>query len=135
MWIPRTSEETQKWQDSTAHEARVQSLIYAGGCWLAIAALLAGGCMAGANFGIIAQDSVSGGSFWSRLPSFALPGIPVAYWLFRRNVREELARAKYMTICPKCEKADDNNEGQACDCGGTFVAQSSVRWVDDEQKT
>src|ERR1017187_4033577 len=104
MWIPRTPEETQKWQDSTAREARFQGLIYAGGCWLGIAALLAGGCMAGANAGLIAQDSVSGGSFWSRLPIFALPGIPVAYWLYRRTVRQELARVKYMTICPKCEK-------------------------------
>lgn len=133
--MPRTPEETQKWQDSTAREARFQGFIYAGGCWLGIAALLAGGCMAGANLGVIAQDSVSSGSFWSRLPIFALPGIPVAYWLFRRTVREELSRAKYMTICPKCEKADENTEGQTCDCGGTFVAQSSVRWVEDEPKT
>ena len=134
MWIPRTPEEKLKWQASTAREAHFQGLLYAGLCWLGIAAVLAGGLMAGANAGIVVQGSVSGGSFWSRLPIFALPGIPIAFWLYRREVKQQFQRAACMTICPKCEVANEHNEGASCPCGGTFVLQSSVRWVDEEPK-
>jgi hypothetical protein len=134
MWTPRTPEQILKWQASATREARFQASLYAGLCWFGIAAALAGGWMAGANAGLIAQDSIAAGSFWHRFPIYALPGIPVAYWLYRRTFRLELQRATYMTICPKCDTADESNEGQTCDCGGTFVTQSSVRWVEDEPK-
>jgi hypothetical protein len=95
-------------------------------------AILAGGWIAGGRAGVIAQDSVASGSFWSRFPIFALAGLPVAYWLFRRESGRELEHAKRTTICPKCETAGEGNAEATCECGGSFVLQSTVRWVDDE---
>ena len=62
-------------------------------------------------------------------------GIPVAFWTYRREFRKNLRQAADMTICPKCDAAGQDNAGAACDCGGTLVAQSSVRRVDDERLT
>ena len=132
MWIPRTPEEITKWHAATQREARSAGWLVAGLSWLGLTAILAGGWIAGGRAGVIAQDSVAGGSFWSRFPIFAVAGLPVAYWLFRRESRRELESALQMTICPKCETAGEGNADTVCQCGGTFVLQSTVRWVYDE---
>ena len=134
MWTPRTEKEIEQWHASTKRDAKFQASIFSGGVWLGLSAILAAGWIAGGKAGLVAQDSVAPASFWSRLPIFLLVGLPVAVWMFRREYKKELARAKYMTICPKCETADENNEGQVCSCGANFVAQSSVRWVEEESK-
>lgn len=133
MWVNRTSEETEKWKAAAAREARFHGLLFAGGCWLVITPILAGGWIAGGRMGVVAQDSVAAGSFWTRLPIFALLGLPVAYWLFRHERSKSLASSAQMTICPKCDTAGEGNVDAGCECGGNFVLQSSVRWVDEEE--
>ena len=130
MWVARTPEEVKKWHQSTKRDARLDGWILGGGCWLGLTALLAGGLIVGGRSGIVAQDSVGGGSFWMRFPPFALGMVPFGYWLYRREVAEKIARALQMTICPKCDTAGELNAGVACSCGGTFVLQSTVRWED-----
>src|SRR6266850_1199106 len=98
MWIQRTPEEVTKWHMSTTREARTHGLFVAGLSWLGITVVLAGGWIAGGRMGVVAQDSVSGGSFWSRFPIFAVVGLPIAFWLFRRESRSELDRSLQMTI-------------------------------------
>jgi hypothetical protein len=132
MWIPRTPEEVEKWHAASQREARSHGWLIAGLSWLGIVVVLAGGWIAGGRAGVIAQDSVAGGSFWIRFPIFAIAGLPVAYWLYRRESRRELESALQMTICPKCETAGEDNAGAACPCGCTFVLQSTVRWEDSE---
>jgi hypothetical protein len=131
MWIPRTPEEIMKWHAATKREARSAGWLMAGLSWLGITALLAGGWIAGGRAGFITQDSVAGGSFWSRFPIFAVAGLPVAYWLFRRESRREFENAMQMTICPKCEATGEGNAGAVCQCDGTFVLQSRVRWEEE----
>jgi hypothetical protein len=131
MWVPRTPEEITEWNVATAREARTQGLIFASCAWIGIAALLAGGWVVSRS-GVVVQGAVSGGGFWSRFPLFALFGLPIAYWMFRRTRREELKRAEIMTVCPKCDTAAEANAGAACECGEKFVLQSTVRWVDEE---
>jgi hypothetical protein len=132
MWIPRTPEEAKKWHATTVREARTAGLFIAGLVWLGLTVLLAGGWIAGGRAGVIAQVSVSEGSFWGRLPIFALAGLPVAFYLFRREQSKELEHSTNMTICPKCDTAGEGNAETPCNCGGTFVLQSTVRWLDDE---
>ena len=132
MWIPRTPEEVTKWHIATQREARMHGWLIAGLVWLILTAILAGGWIAGGRAGVIAQDSVAGGSFWSRFPIFAIAGLPVAYFLYRRESRRELANSLQMTICPKCETAGEGNAEVTCGCGGIYVLQSTVRWTDDE---
>jgi len=131
MWVPRTSEEVNNWHAATKREARTHGLLMAGLVWAGITALLAGGWIAGGRAGVIAQNGVAGGTFWTRVPIFAVLAVPFAFWLFRRESRRELERAANMTICPQCDTAGELNTGAACDCGGTFVLQSTVRWVDE----
>jgi hypothetical protein len=133
MWVARTPEEVAKWESASAREARTQGLLTAGGLWLILTPILAGGWIAGARMGVVAQDSAAAGSFWSRLPIFAVVDLPFAYWLFRHERRKQIARSREMTICPKCDTAGEGNAGEACNCGGSFVLQSSVRWVDDPE--
>src|SRR5689334_10053650 len=109
MWIPRTPEEITKWHAATQREARMAGWLIAGLAWLIITALLAGGWIMGGRAGFLPENSVAAGSFWSRFPIFALAGLPVAYWLFRRESNRELESAKQMTICPKCETAGEGN--------------------------
>ena len=71
------------------------------------------------------------GSFWVRLPILAVLAAPFAYWFYRHEMRKELAKAIRRTICPTCDIAGDGNAGQACRCGDTYVAQCSMKWVDE----
>ena len=132
MWVQRTEQEIAEWNLATAREARTQGLVFAGFSWLGITAILAGGWIAGGRAGVVAQGAVAGGGFWSRFPIFALVGLPVAYWMFRRTRREELKRARLMTICAKCDTAGEENAEAHCECGGKFVLQSTLRWVDQD---
>jgi hypothetical protein len=129
MWVQRTPDEMTKWHMAAAREARMSGLLVAGLSWLGITAILSGGWMA-SRWGVVAQDSVAAGSFCSRFPMFAVAGLPIAFWLFRRESRKELERSAQMTICPKCETAGESNAEAVCDCGGRFVLQSNVRWID-----
>lgn len=56
-----------------------------------------------------------------------LPAAYVAYLWERGN---ELAKQRARTICPKCELAGLANVGADCACGGSYVAASTVKWVD-----
>ncbi len=135
MWIARTQEEVTKWHAATKREARSAGWLIAGLSWLGITALLAGGWIVGGRAGFITENSVAAGSFWSRFPIFAIAGLPVAYWLFRRESARELESSMQMSICPKCEATGEGNAGTPCECGGSYVRQSTVRWVDDEPST
>jgi hypothetical protein len=135
MWIPRTPEEVAKWHTATVREARSAGWLIAGLSWLGITALLAGGWIVGGRAGFITENSVAAGSFWSRFPVFAIAGLPVVYWLLRRESARELQRAVQMTICPKCEATGEGNADTPCQCGGSYVRQSTVRWIDDEPST
>ena len=133
MWIQRTPEETAKWHAATIREAKTHGLLVAIVSWLVITALLAAGAGMASAWGASMQSAVTGGSFWSRFPIFAVMGLPVAYWLFRRETQRELDQRTQMTICPKCETASNFNADALCECGSQFVLQSSVRWVDEPE--
>ena len=133
MWVQRTTAETEKWRTAAASEAHTGGMVVAGVAWLVLTIILAGGWIAGGRVGVVAEQSVAPGNFWARLPIFAVLGLPVAYWIYRRERRKELERSAQMTICPKCEIAGEGNADAACECGGKFVLQSSMRWIDDDE--
>ena len=130
MWKQRSSVEMTKWDVAARREARFQAFLFVGLGLPVVSAVLAGGWVASARW-IAAQDRVAG-SFWSRFLFFILIGLPFAAWVYRREQRRQLERASLMTICPKCDKAEEGNAGARCACGGEFVLQSSVRWEDEE---
>lgn len=81
---------------------------------------------------VVAQDNLPSGSIWTRLPLCGLVVLPFAFWFFRHERNKEFERSSSMTICPKCETAGEGNADTDCACGGKFVLQSNVRWVEEE---
>ena len=131
MWLPRTPEEVEQWHAATRREAKFQITLLTVLIWLGLSALVAGGWIAGNRFGVVVQESVSG-TFWSRFLLFTLVGSPIAFWAYRHELRKDIAKSNRMTICPQCEQSAAGNIGATCDCGGSFVPQSTVKWVEPE---
>jgi hypothetical protein len=131
MWAARTPDELTTWKRAAEKDARLSALVFGGGVWIGISILLAGGWVASAQ-GMASQKFLPD-SFWSRLLILAIVGFPFAIWMFRREKRKHLERALAMTICPGCDTAGEYNEGSSCNCGGAFVLQSTVRWIEDEE--
>src|SRR5262249_17116301 len=99
MWVPRTPEEVIKWQAAADKEARFQGVLFGVLIWAGVVFALSAGLVVSSRW-ITLQQSVSG-TFWTRFPVFAIPGLPFAFWLFRREKKAHLDRAMQMTICPK----------------------------------
>lgn len=130
MWTQRTPEEVAKWHDATQREARSHGRLIAGMVLIIVPLLLAGGWFVSFRAGAAVHQSTTG-SFWMRLPIFVVVALPFAWFVYRRESRGELAKLTRQTICPKCEAGGESNDGAACECGGTFVSRSTVRWVDE----
>ena len=132
MWIERTPEEIAKWQDATAREARSHGRLIGGMVWILVSVLFAGGWFVSFRAGYAVQQSNSG-SFWWRLPIIALVALPFAWFVYRYESKKELAKIKRRTICPKCDTAGESDAGAPCQCGGTIVSQSMVKWVEEQE--
>ena len=132
MWIPRTPEESIKWQKAGEREAGSHGRLIAGITWVLVSISFAGGSFffLSGGIGVVLEKPISGG-FWLRLPACVLVAAPFAYWLFRYEKRKELAKIKRRTICTHCETTGDDNLGAACQCGGSFVSSSTVKWVEN----
>ena len=130
MWVERNPEELLKWNAATRKEARFQGLLVGGLSWAGVSIIVAGGWVASAHW-VAATQRLAGG-FWYRLLVVGVLGSPFAVWLYRRVEKMDFERALRMTICPKCDTAGEGNAGAACECGGAYALQSTVRWVDDE---
>ena len=96
--------------------------------WVLVSVLTAAGWFVGFRSGFAFHIS-RGGSFLLRLLLFAVLGFPFAYWVFRREGRRELEKTMRRTLCPKCGTIGEANEGAACQCGGAYVPQSTMKWV------
>ena len=131
MWTQRTPEEVEKWRQAAANEACSHGRLIGGLVWVAVAVLAAGGWFffMGGNAGVAIQRNVSGG-FWLRLPIFGIIAAPFAYFVFRTERRKERARIAARTICPQCDSAGEGNANTPCQCGGTFVSASTMKWVE-----
>ena len=130
MWIQRSPEEVARWQKAAAREAASHGRLVAGAVWILIAVCTASGWffVISGGAGMAVKREVSGG-FWLRLPLFGLVAAPFAYWIFQRERRKELAKIARRTICPACDTAADGNAGAACQCGGSFVLTSTMKWT------
>lgn len=131
MWVERTPEDVVKWRRATEKEGRFSGILFAGGVYLGISILLAGGWFVGRHAVWVERDQSE--NFWTRLPIILLIGLPVAIWLFKREKARGIERCSQMTTCPKCDTAAEGNAGSPCDCGGSFVLQSTVKWIDEEE--
>jgi len=130
MWVQRTAGEREQWHRTTARDARSHGLIIGGMVWVVLSLMLAGGWVASAQFAVVAESGGSG-SFWKRLPILAIVILPLCWWISRREGKRKLHSAIHRTICPKCETAAEGNAGLSCDCGGSFMPQSTVKWSDE----
>jgi hypothetical protein len=130
MWIQRNSEELKRWNAAARKDARFQGLLMGGLIWVGASIILAGGWVASANWVAVTQRLAGG--FWSRLLFVGALGLPFAAWVYRREERRQFQMAAEMTICPRCDTSGEDNAGAACQCGGEYVLQSTMRWVDDE---
>lgn len=131
MWVQRTPEEVGRWHAANEREARVQGRIVAGVVIVLVPLVLAGGVFLGLRTGVVLRITTVG-SFWQRLPIFAAVSIPIAWIAYRRAMRSELAKLSRRTICPKCESGGEIASGTVCQCGGTIVSASTLKWVDDQ---
>jgi len=130
MWIERTPTEVAKWHEATQRDARSHGRFIAGIVWVLVSAFVAGGWFVSFRAGVASQQSQPG-NFWIRLPLVALIALPFAWFVFRTESRKEMEKLDRATICPKCDTASDTNPGAPCQCGGQFVPQSSLKWIDD----
>ena len=132
MWIQRTPEEISRRQKSVEKEALSQGWIFGVLGWLAVVVVTSTGWLFCLQFGIVAESRF-GGTFWSRLPVFAVIGLPIIF-LTRRSVSKGiLEKAARRTICPKCDTPSEGNAGETCKCGGAFIATKEMKWVDIQE--
>lgn len=127
MWVKRTLEEEARWHEITRRDARSHGLGIAGFVWVMISLFAAAGVLY-TRAGFMIQRSLFG-SFWVRLPIFAVLAIPFCYWIYRSEMRKELAKANRRTICPNCDIGGNFDPGETCQCGESFVPQSTMKWV------
>ena len=129
MWVPRTEEEKRQWMTRMHSQATAFALrLFVLGC--------AGGT-AVLYFGIRPaflppRHTFMGGLSWSSRLVGCLLLSALASWygcydVRRKQIEKELAQ----TVCPACGTLGQRNHGGPCNCGGTFVKVSEVRWVDD----
>jgi hypothetical protein len=100
----------------------------AGFVWLLTTMLGVGGLFY-TRSGFLLRSSVVGG-FWMRLLMFAVVALPIAYWVYRSEIRKEIGEASRRTICPTCGRGGEEPVGTMCDCGQTLVPQSKMKWVE-----
>jgi hypothetical protein len=129
MWVQRTPEEEAQWRATAEKEARSQGLLIGVVGWVGAVILVSTGWFVSFRTGGAAPISHDG-TFWTRLPIFAVLGSPIIFIARRVESRKGLRKDLARTICPKCDTAAENNAGAPCPCGGAFVPASTVRWVE-----
>ena len=102
----------------------------AGAVWVLAALFAAGGWFVSFRGGVVAQRSMLG-SFWLRLLIFAALAFPCARFVFRRETKNQFGKIQRRIMCTKCYTAAEGEVGMSCECGGTFVSQSTVKWIED----
>ena len=132
MWVQRTPEELTKWNQSTEKQARSGGLQIGVAAWIIAALILSSGWIVSLRGGTAVQGSW-GGTFWTRLPIFAVVTLPIVFIASRYERRKSLRKAASQTICPKCDTSGQGNAGAVCQCGGSFVPQSTMKWVEDAE--
>jgi hypothetical protein len=130
MWVERTPEEAAGWQRTAQKEAHSHGLMIGILAWAFAALVLSAGWFVSLQTGVAAQRGF-GGTFWTRLPIFALLGSPVIFIARRYESRKALRKAERLTICAQCDSAGEGNAGATCSCGGTFVPSRTLKWVED----
>src|SRR5437870_1733476 len=131
MWVQMTPEEAAKWTKRAEKEARSHGLTVGAGAWVLATLVLSGGWIVSFRQGVAVQRSFFG-TFWTRLPVFALLTLPFAYIAFRSERKKALREALGRTICPKCDIVGERNAGAACECGGLFLPHSTMKWVEQD---
>ena len=129
MWIQRTPEEVAKWQKDAEKQARADGLMIGVMAWIIAVLVLSAGWVVSFQTGMAVERSF-GGTFWTRLPIFALLCSPIIFVARRFESRKALRKAQFRTICPKCDTAGVSNAGATCQCGGAFVLSSTMKWVE-----
>jgi len=131
MWIKRTPEEMIQWENRAQKEARSHGWLIAGIVWVLVSIFGATGCyfLFSGGFTVVAQDD-SSGRFWSHLPLFEIFAVFFAYWIFRYEKQNELARIRLRTVCPQCGTVGSGNAGTTCQCGGSVVGANTMKWVE-----
>jgi hypothetical protein len=78
----------------------------------------------------VAVQGSFGGTFWTRLPIFAVLLSPVVFLAGRVERKKAVRKAELQTICPKCDTGGEGNAGASCQCSGTFLPTSTMKWVE-----
>jgi hypothetical protein len=127
MWTPRTQEEQDKWLARTHAQARSFAILIGVSVFVGVTLAM--------SFGI---SLVPGGlmfmGFSPRPLGFTgaiVIGAFIGLGVGRDVRRSELKKNLSLTVCPRCGKMGQLNDGEKCRCGSSFVKTSKVRWVDD----
>jgi hypothetical protein len=129
MWVQRTQDEVERWKQSTRKQARSDGLQIGISAWVIAALVLSAGWLASFRTGVAVEGSFSG-TFLTRLPLFAILTTPIAFLAFRYESRKRIKGAEARTICPKCDTPSEGNVGAVCGCGGSYVPQSTMKWIE-----
>ena len=133
MWIQRTADEVAKWNQAAERKARSDGLQIGIMAWLGATVLLSAGWIVSFRTGVAIERNF-GGTFWTRLPIFAVVTLPIVFIASRYERKKALRKEADRTICPKCDTAAVSNAGAACGCGGTYVPQSTMKWVEEKEE-
>jgi hypothetical protein len=134
MWVQRTQDEVARRKESTRKQARSDGLQIGIGAWVSAAVVLSAGWVASFRAGVAVEGSF-GGTFLTRLPVFAILTSPIALVAFRYESRKRMKGAEARTICPECDTASESNAGAACGCGGSYLPQSTMKWIEHAETT
>jgi hypothetical protein len=130
MWVSRTPEEIARWNAAVEKQARSDGFQIAAMAWLGSTVVLSAGWVASFRTGVAVEGGF-GGTFWTRVPVFAVATLPIALIAYRYERKKRLRRANEQTICPNCDTASSCNVGSSCSCGGSFVPQSTMKWIEE----
>jgi len=129
MWVKRTPEETVKRQQDVIRQARSDGLTIGIIGWVLGALVVSAGWVVSFRAGFAVQTNF-GGTFWTRLPVFAVVCTPIVFLARRIETKRAVRNAQLRTVCPQCDTAAEGNAGVPCSCGGTFVPSSTMKWVE-----
>src|ERR1044072_2497548 len=129
MWVKRSPEEISGWRKANEKEARSGGLFIGIFAWAIVVITLSAGWIVSFQSGIALQRNTAG-TFWTRLPIIALVASPIIFIASRYESKKALRKAEQRTIRPDCDAAGAENAGTTCQCGGTFVPSSTMKWIE-----
>lgn len=125
MWIKKSEDEAAR--DSQRERRRLLRNAILSWISLSVLCSLARGHVGGPGQPL--RERTLRGWIITVLASFSISGLGVYYSFWRRKTNP--SRQPDAVVCPTCGKVKAPDDKHLCECGGTFVDLSGMKWVED----